>query len=130
MSYRDKVVAHKKHLRSEYWKSLRHKAQLRAAFKCEVCGELEIATYGLEPFHLHHKTYKNFGKEKLDDVMYMCPECHVEEHKKKDAPKISQIRLSTPKQPKPKTRRKKKKRKYGYTSKEKRILSKFKVVRK
>ena len=32
-------------------------------------------------FHLHHKTYKRLGKERLTDLMLLCPDCHTKIHK-------------------------------------------------
>jgi 5-methylcytosine-specific restriction endonuclease McrA len=32
-------------------------------------------------FHIHHKTYKRFGNEKINDLVLLCPKCHKECHK-------------------------------------------------
>lgn len=32
-------------------------------------------------FHLHHRTYKNLGDERLMDLVLSCEKCHSEVHK-------------------------------------------------
>jgi predicted HNH restriction endonuclease len=30
--------------------------------------------------HLHHRTYKNLGNERLNDLVPLCPDCHDRVH--------------------------------------------------
>jgi len=49
--------------------------------KCQRCGfpyELDV----------HHKTYKNLGRENLDDLIVLCKSCHAREHFVDDLDKI------------------------------------------
>ena len=50
----------------------------RVYYVCEQCGELSM-----DKTHLHHRTYKNFGKEKATDMIRVCYKCHSEIHKRK-----------------------------------------------
>lgn len=31
--------------------------------------------------HLHHRTYKNLGHERLMDLVPLCPKCHADVHR-------------------------------------------------
>ena len=42
-----------------------------------VCHSCEEA----KPLSLHHKTYKRMGKEKLNDLVLLCQNCHSLAHK-------------------------------------------------
>ena len=72
---------------SEYWsilktiysEKIRKKENIkRNYYLCEQCGELSM-----DKTHLHHRTYKNFGKEKATDMIRVCYKCHSEIHKRK-----------------------------------------------
>jgi 5-methylcytosine-specific restriction endonuclease McrA len=32
--------------------------------------------------HVHHKTYRNFGMEDMDDLEVLCKVCHQNEHRR------------------------------------------------
>jgi len=49
------------------WKKLRFLLLKKFPY-CYCCGT--------EAVQVHHKTYINFGKEKLDDLISVCPVCH------------------------------------------------------
>jgi hypothetical protein len=54
--------------RARYWAS-------RMPTDCGVCG------IGRQPgMHLHHRTYKNLGCERLMDLVPLCPRCHELTH--------------------------------------------------
>lgn len=57
------------YLNSEHWNSLKRKYKNQNKKKCYICKVRK----GL---HLHHKTYKNLGKEKFEDLDYLCGDCH------------------------------------------------------
>lgn len=46
----------------------------------ENCEEFKKITSGSEFFHLHHLTYKNFGKELVEDLLVLCEDCHLLVH--------------------------------------------------
>ena len=73
--------------KSEYWdilktiyseKLAKKEGIKRVYYVCEQCGELSM-----DKTHLHHRTYKNFGKEKATDMIRICYKCHSEIHKQK-----------------------------------------------
>lgn len=54
--------------RERYWAS-------KLPHDCYCCGAQRRAG-----FHLHHRTYKNLGSERLMDLVPVCPSCHAEIH--------------------------------------------------
>ena len=58
---------------SVLWQSVREWALQRAEYKCEKCG----VSF---PLQVHHKTYCRLGKERPEDLIVLCEECHEEEH--------------------------------------------------
>ena len=66
------------YLKTDHWKKLRKKAKIRDNFKCVQCG---VSGVRLE---VHHKTYENAGREKLEDVITLCQPCHAKKHKNMD----------------------------------------------
>ena len=53
---------YKRYLRTRHWQQLRQEVLRRAD------GQV------------HHLTYSNVGNEKLDDLIVVCPRCHMELH--------------------------------------------------
>jgi 5-methylcytosine-specific restriction endonuclease McrA len=64
---------HKAVLESPRWRNMRRLVMERAGGICEAC-RLHDAR------HVHHKTYKRLGKERLKDLLAVCPACHMEIH--------------------------------------------------
>lgn len=65
---------YKDYLQSGVWGHLRDLVLGRAEGKCEVCG-----TEGT--LHAHHTTYRRcWGNEKLEDLIVLCPFCHMRVH--------------------------------------------------
>ncbi len=60
------------YLQSDEWKELRREKILSVNFCCEECG-----TYVGFRGHVHHHTYENIFEEGLDDLTYMCEDCHL-----------------------------------------------------
>jgi hypothetical protein len=59
-----------KYLHSRHWRNFKkRRGECKLKQSCVVCG----SNYKL---HLHHKTYKNIGKERLMDVDWLCEKCH------------------------------------------------------
>ena len=69
MNYQD-------YLQSAHWKDVKQR-YYRSKFKkeCFICGKKNL------PLHLHHRTYKRLGKEKLNDLILLCENCHHLLHK-------------------------------------------------
>ena len=59
------------YMASSAWHEKRSLILRRADGRCERC---ETSTTRLE---VHHRHYKNFGNEKLTDLLGVCRECHV-----------------------------------------------------
>jgi len=67
--YRAYIQSHAwRTVRARYWASNLPKS-------CYVCDAPRRAG-----MHLHHRTYKNLGSERLMDLVPLCPECHDAVH--------------------------------------------------
>lgn len=70
VGYRDYIQsAAWRAVRARYWAS-------KLPTDCYCCG-----TPRAPGFHLHHRTYKNLGAERLTDLVPVCPPCHEEIHR-------------------------------------------------
>lgn len=58
------------YLQSEHWKSFCKSVICKSCYCCGKSADLQV----------HHKTYKNLGKEIPDDVVTVCDKCHVDIH--------------------------------------------------
>lgn len=68
-SYRDYIQSERwRAVRQRYWDSKMPK-------DCYVCGTAQHAG-----MHLHHRSYKNFGNERLMDLVPLCEPCHAAVH--------------------------------------------------
>lgn len=74
----EKQAEYKRYLRCKHWRELRLEVLEHAGNKCEICGYLPWKDGVLQ---IHHKTYENRGNEQLDDLVCVCPRCHMEIHK-------------------------------------------------
>ena len=67
---------YKEYLKSKHWIEFRKKI-LKVRTRCQSCGE------SYARFNIHHKHYNSLGREKNEDVLVLCEECHHENHKKR-----------------------------------------------
>jgi 5-methylcytosine-specific restriction endonuclease McrA len=68
ISYKEYLLTdHWKDVRNRFWKSKLHH------YKCYVCE-------AKQNLQVHHKSYKRIGKEKLNDLVLLCGNCHNETH--------------------------------------------------
>jgi 5-methylcytosine-specific restriction endonuclease McrA len=65
---------HKQYLDTDTWKGKREMVLLRDNYTCTICGK-----YGGE-LHVHHKSYKRHGKERITDLITVCKKCHKKFH--------------------------------------------------
>lgn len=72
---RETKEAYKKYLNSFHWKRVRYRKLLEIKFCCESCGAKNNLS-------VHHLTYENIGREKLDDLQVLCSSCHRKAHGK------------------------------------------------
>ena len=70
-----KKVNYPQYLKSEHWsnKKAQHFNKAPSRRKCFVCGTKDN-------LHVHHNTYENIGKEKLQDLVTLCGNHHFEVH--------------------------------------------------
>lgn len=64
-----------KYLKSKEWKKIRNLVFLQMGKKCCRCNENKT-------LEIHHITYKNIFKEKIEDLEVVCKPCHVKIHRK------------------------------------------------
>ena len=75
---------YKKYLNSKHWLDVRKRYKESKLNKgCCYCCKRK------NNLNLHHKTYKRVGKENIDDLMFLCQECHTKEHKKLNDNKVN-----------------------------------------
>ena len=72
------------YLGTEEWKLKRNEALKRDENLCQVCKINEAV-------EVHHITYENFSNEKLEDLLSVCKDCHIEIHRKIDVEKRIKI---------------------------------------
>lgn len=58
----------------EEWAVLRKQVLRRAGYRCQLCGTSSVQ------LHVHHNTYANYGKERLEDLIVLCKTCHENFH--------------------------------------------------
>lgn len=65
----EKVSNYKEYLKTNHW--IKKKLELKKEYICEcrICQ----STTGL---NVHHTSYKNIGNEKLNELCYLCYNCH------------------------------------------------------
>ena len=69
------VGTYSEYLETEHWKRFRSKFLRKKRHKiCFICGDTP------KSIHLHHKTYKRLGNERISDVVALCQLCHEEIH--------------------------------------------------
>jgi 5-methylcytosine-specific restriction endonuclease McrA len=75
------------YLHSNHWNNIKSifKASKGYTGKCFICG---FIPQGDRPNNIHHRSYKNIGKELNQDLVLLCGPCHSRVHdisKKKPA---------------------------------------------
>lgn len=60
------------YINSDKWRFIRRQVAEKNNYMCQLCHKKMY-----KGFHIHHITYENFGHEKLSDLMFLCPECHL-----------------------------------------------------
>ena len=71
---RGTLKEYKQYLQSDEWKQLRLKKIRQVESRCQVC-------YSPDHLEAHHRTYKNFKEENLNDIVVLCRDCHSLFHK-------------------------------------------------
>jgi len=68
-----KKLPYSKYLKTKHWKTTRNKVMKEYNKICFDC--MGVAT------QVHHLTYENLGKEKDEDLIPLCNDCHEKRHK-------------------------------------------------
>lgn len=71
---------YEEYLKSPEWQYKRLQKARQAKYTCEICGK--VVKKG---FHIHHKTYEHFKNEPLEDLAFLCEDCHMDLHYDKNA---------------------------------------------
>lgn len=64
---------YREYLNSSAWRAKREEMLELAGYQCEECGSGGH-------LHVHHLTYARLGREELDDLAVLCPQCHEAAH--------------------------------------------------
>jgi len=67
-------VTYVEYLSTTGWRVRSHQAMERANWRCEM-----DATHD-GPLQVHHLTYARVGRERDDDLIVLCDECHARHH--------------------------------------------------
>lgn len=62
------------YLTSDHWRELRQKVLERDGHACSQCPVRAR-------LHVHHLTYERMGRERLDDLVTLCEDCHRKVHR-------------------------------------------------
>lgn len=65
-------IDYKEYLRHPRWKRVRQTRLEFDEFRCVVCHRDMRG----EPYETHHLTYQRLGRERIRDVITVCPSCH------------------------------------------------------
>ena len=63
------------YLKSDHWKNFKKYYYKYNPKICASCGSQE-------KLNLHHRTYKNLGRETFKDIICFCESCHNKKHNK------------------------------------------------
>jgi 5-methylcytosine-specific restriction endonuclease McrA len=75
--YRGRPYAERR--QTKEWAILKKQVHRRDQYRCRLCGR------GNVELHVHHCTYENYAREKLEDLITLCNECHHTFHFKSEA---------------------------------------------
>lgn len=64
--------AYQAYIKTDKWKTIRAQRLAMDNDKCVLCGE--------KAEHVHHRRYKDWGTETVNDLVCLCGECHGKHH--------------------------------------------------
>ncbi len=76
------VTSYKDYLQTKHWRI--KKDQYKKEYECKCC-----MCESTKNLNLHHMTYENIGHENLNDLCYLCKDCHNALHKMLGDTKLS-----------------------------------------
>jgi hypothetical protein len=65
------------YLKTPHWQHIKIEVKKKYNNKCNKCKSTK-------KLNVHHLTYANFGKEKLEDLVLLCEKCHTKVHCNED----------------------------------------------
>ena len=68
---------YKEYLQTHHWQKIRKIKLAEAEYRCQFCNASKCQ------LNVHHRTYKNLGHEKLNDLVVLCRTCHKLFHKER-----------------------------------------------
>ena len=68
---------YRRYLKTQHWQQIRAKVLQRAGNKCEMCG---FEPWRPGTLQVHHLSYDRVGRESLEDLVAICPKCHMKIH--------------------------------------------------
>jgi hypothetical protein len=68
-----RAMPYKEYLQTEHWRHFKGEFLKSVNNFCQICGSTN-------QIKVHHKTYKNRGRETFNDVMALCKTCHNKTH--------------------------------------------------
>lgn len=66
---------YEEYIHSSKWQEKRRQKAEQQKYRCEKCDK-----FVPNGFHIHHITYENFGNEKMEDLQFLCEDCHINVH--------------------------------------------------
>jgi len=120
------VSTYKEYLKTKHWQGVKNRMyNSKIKYECNCCGKRK----GLQ---LHHKSYNRVGNERLNDLIWLCGDCHekVHEGNPKGAElwsKARKVRKSMNKKTKPTKHKKNKQYKKPVYQKKLEDLEKYKL---
>lgn len=70
-------VIYDDYIRSAKWRKRAQVAKVAAGHRCQICYTPESEAV----LHTHHRTYRNLGNEKPEDLIVLCEDCHFLFHR-------------------------------------------------
>jgi 5-methylcytosine-specific restriction endonuclease McrA len=71
------LISYSDYIKSKEWRAVRKR--YIASNMPQVCFACSLPRQ--QGFHIHHKTYKRLGRERLTDLVLLCEPCHAACHK-------------------------------------------------
>ncbi len=75
--YRRKPYAERR--QTKEWAILKKQVHRRDGYRCRLCGRDDAE------LHVHHCTYENYARERLEDLITLCAVCHHKAHFESEA---------------------------------------------
>ena len=75
--YRGRPYAERR--QTKEWAILKRQVHRRDGYRCRLCGRND------SELHVHHCTYRNYAKERLEDLITLCSVCHDDFHLRSEA---------------------------------------------